>query len=77
MRLRATTIQHYKGTQNEDLVCTRLEVAWNDVEWLDVSGLRRYEAEEWHLLTGLLVLGCRQADVGFEHRELDQAEKHD
>lgn len=71
MKIRATTISQYKGPYGENLVATRLEIDWSDDDqWLDVSGLRRYEVEEWELLTGLLLLGTRKAGVKFEHRDL-------
>ena len=67
MKFRAITIQHYKGSYDEPLVSTRIEIAWDDIEWLDISGLRRYEEEEWVLLVDLLMLGARQAGIEFEH----------
>ena len=71
MKLRATTILRYKGSYNEPLVATRLEIAWDDDKWLDISGLRRYEVEEWSLLLALLLLGARKSGVTFIHYDVE------
>ena len=70
MKLRATTVLHYKGIHDESFVATRFEIAWDDVEWLDMSGLRRYEKFEWLLLIHLVRLGARRAGIAFEHKEV-------
>lgn len=74
MKIEAVTIQRYKGPYDEDLVATRLLVAWDNLIWSDVSGLRRYESEEWSLLLMVMALGCRAAGVSFAHRELSAVE---
>lgn len=71
MKIRATTMMKYRGSQDEALVATRLEIAWADDEtWLDVSGLRSYEEEDWALILNVMILGARRASIQFEHREL-------
>ena len=63
-------MMQYKGSQDEPLVATRLEIAWDDEDFIDISGLRSYDEEEWKLLLAIMSLGARHAGINFEHRDL-------
>jgi hypothetical protein len=63
VKLRCTTILHYKGSYNEDLVATRIEIAWEEDNWLDITGMTKYELWEWELLIRLLLLGARRSQA--------------
>jgi hypothetical protein len=71
VKIRATTMLRYKGSQGEALVATRLEIAWDGLAWTDMTGLRSYESDEWNIMLMVMALGARAAQVGFEHRDLE------
>lgn len=70
MKIRATTMLRYKGSQDEPLVATRFEISWDDENYLDVSGLKAYDEEDWELILSVIALGARRASIDFVHRDL-------
>ena len=60
----------YSGSQDEPLVATRFEIAWDDENFLDVSGLRSYDQEDWELILSVMTLGARRASIDFVHNDL-------
>lgn len=70
MKIKATTMMRYKGSQDEPLVATRFEIAWDDDNFLDVSGLKSYDEGDWELILSVMVLGARRAGIDFVYRDL-------